>query len=198
MNNKYPLYLSASIRVLKERKQEQECNNERKDTLLRVVFYGIKSSIYTPESINYEQALTEFQFISAMKDIIAKVTPNEFMSVFPVEKYFKGYKHDMKDYYSTMEYLSTLNLDEPLGEGALMFLAEYMNNDVHRFFVRSVVSLSSLRQYEGHIDMYEEFMAAQGANTPNTFKNNKGEPMYLRNGKPEAIGFKTNKLELVK
>jgi|SRR5699024_4368608 len=97
-----------------------------------------------------------------------------------------------------MEYLSTLNLDEPLGEDALMFLAEYMNDDVHRFFVKSVISLSNLRQYDGHIDMFEEYMTAQGANTPNTFKNNKGEPMYLRNGKPEAIGFKTNKLELVK
>jgi len=86
MNNKYPLYLSASIRVLKERQQEQESNNERKDTLLRVVFYGIKSSIYMPESINYEQALTEFQSISAIKDIIAMVTPNEFMRVFPIKK----------------------------------------------------------------------------------------------------------------
>lgn len=198
MNNKYPLYLSANLRVLRERLQEQENNNERKDTLLKVVFYGIKSSIYAPKSNNYEQALTEFKSISAMKDVIAMVTPNEFMRAFPIEKDFKGYKYGSKDYYSTMEYLSTLNLDEPLDEDALMFLAEYMNADVHRFFVKSVLSLSNLRQYEGHINMYEEFMAAQGANTPNTFKNKKGEPMYLRNGKPEAIGFKTNKLELVK
>lgn len=73
-----------------------------------------------------------------------------------------------------------------------------MNRDIHDFFVKSVINLSDLRQYEGHLNMFEEFMASQGMDTPNTFKDNKGKVMYVKDGKPQAIGFKTNKLELVK
>ena len=198
-NQKYPLYLRAYIRVLKQHMQELEEEREEKETLLKVVFYGIKTALLEPKPTSYKESIVEFQTISALKQIIAKLTPNEFMNMFPVEKDFKGYKYEMKDYYSSMEYVNTLDLNKPIGDNVLMLLGEYMNKDIHRFFVKSVINLSHLRQYDGHIDMFEEFMASQGMETPNTFKNAKGEPMYIKNGKPTLVEkIKTNKLELVK
>lgn len=193
-NNKYLLYLNAFNRKIINDFQE----DVKDDHFKQVIFYGVKLINEMPKAKTYDDELAIFQTISALKDLIKQLTPNEFMNMFPVEKDFKGYKYEMKDYYSSMEYVNTLDLNKPLGDNVLMLLGEYMNRDIHSFFVKSVINLSHLRQYDGHLDMFEEFMAAQGMETPNTFKNNKGEAMYIRNGKPEAIGFKTNKLELVK
>lgn len=193
-NNKYLLYLNAFNRKIINDFQE----DVKDDHFKQVIFYGVKLINEMPKAKTYDDELAIFQIISVLKDLIKQLTPNEFMNMFPVEKDFKGYKYEMKDYYSSMEYVNTLDLNKPLGDNVLMLLGEYMNRDTHRFFVKSVINLSHLRQYDGHLDMFEEFMAAQGMETPNTFKNNKGEAMYIRNGKPQAIGFKTNKLELVK
>lgn len=193
-NNKYLLYLNAFNRKIINDFQE----DVKDDHFKQVIFYGVKLINEMPKAKTYDDELAIFQTISALKDLIKQLTPIEFMNMFPVEKDFKGYKYGMKDYYSSMEYVNTLDLNKPLGDNVLMLLGEYMNRDTHRFFVKSVINLSHLRQYDGHLDMFEEFMAAQGMETPNTFKNNKGEAMYIRNGKPQAIGFKTNKLELVK
>lgn len=43
-HEKYPLYLSAYIRTLKKRMREMEEGKEEKATLLKVVFYGIKTA----------------------------------------------------------------------------------------------------------------------------------------------------------
>ncbi len=192
---KYLLYLRAFAKVLKESIASEAGERTLK---LKVVFYGVKTIIHQPKSKSYKESVGEFQTISALKQVISELTLNEFMNLFPIKKDFKGYKYGIKDYFSTMEYVTTLDPNEPIRENALMLLAEYMNDDIHRFFVKSVTSLSDLRQHEGHIDMFEEYMASQGMETPNTFKNTKGEAMYVRNGKPQAVGFKTNKLELVK
>ncbi len=59
--------------------------------------------------------------------------------------------------------------------------------------------MSALRRAEGHLDMMEEFMASQGMETPNTFKNSKGEAMYIRHGKPEKIHVtESNHLKVMK
>ncbi|GAA0455447.1 hypothetical protein [Alkalibacillus silvisoli] len=191
---RYPLYLKAFNKKVTHYFQE----NVIDDNFKQVIFYGVKVVNGSPETKTHDDDLAIFNTISALKELIKQLTPNEFMNMFPVDKDFKGYKYEIKDYYSSMEYVNTLDLNKPIGDNVLMLLGEYMNKDIHRFFVKSVISLSHLRQHEGHIDMFEEFMAAQGMETPNTFKNTKGEAMYVRNGKPQAIGFKTNKLELVK
>lgn len=192
---KYPLYLKALNKKVSHHFQEDVKDNHFK----QVIFYGVKLVNEIPKAKTYDDELAIFQTISALKDLIKQLTPNEFMNMFPVDKDFKGYKYEMKDYYSSMEYVNTLNLNKPIGENILMLLAEYMNRDIHRFFVNSALCLSNLRQHEGHISMFEEFMASQGMETPNTFKNSKGEAMYVRNGKPEAIEKTTSKhLELVK
>lgn len=123
-NKKYPLYLRAYIRTLQKHIQELEEEREEKETLLKVVFYGIKTALLEPKSTSYKESTGEFQTISALKQIIAKLTPNEFMNMFPVEKDFKGYKYGIKDYYSSMEYVNTLDLNKPIGDNALMFLGE--------------------------------------------------------------------------
>ena len=66
-----------------------------------------------------------------------------------------------------------------------------MNRDIMDFAVQGMVAMSAIRRFDGHLDLMEEFMAQQGMDTENTFKNGKGEVMYVRHGKP--IKLKLNK-----
>lgn len=192
---RHTLYLKAFVKKMKHSFNE----NVIDDNFKQVIFYGVKVVNGLPKARTHDDNLAIFQTISELKDLIKQLTPNEFMNMFPVEKDFKGYKYEMKDYYSSMEYVNTLDLNKPIGDNVLMLLGEYMNRDIHRFFVKSVIALSDLRQYEGHINMFEEFMAAQGMETPNTFKNTKGEAMYVKDGKPTLIErIEPNKLKLIK
>lgn len=59
--------------------------------------------------------------------------------------------------------------------------------------------MDDLRQHNGYLSTIEEFMASQGVKTANTFKNSKGEVLYVRHGKPEVIKkAKSKHLMLVK
>lgn len=199
-NQRYPLHLRAYIKSLKKRMQEMEEGKEEKETLLKVVFHGVKTAVLQPKSTNYDESVAEFQTISALKQIIGQLTPNEFMNLFPISKVYDGDRYEIKDYFYTMDYINSMDKDEPIGkENTLKFLIEYINDDIDVFNVKWVMCVSDIRQYEGHLSVMEEFIAADGHDTPNTFKNAKGKAMYVRNGKPTLVEqIKTNKLELVK
>lgn len=95
----------------------------------------------------------------------------------------------MKDYYSTLEAIEELGLqqNELIGDKLEDLLLDYMNDDIREFEVKSLTTISKIRRFEGHLHLFEEFMAANGHDTQNTFKNSKGQAFYVRNGIPEKI-----------
>lgn len=195
MHNNRKLFMKAYIRTTKA-----QTDFKNVTVLKRVVLYGVKMINRMPESVNMNDCKICFDISSYIKDCVGFLTPNEFMTVFPVAKDFDGHKYEIKDYFYTMDYINKLDRNKPINEQVdpLEFLWEYQNWEVHHFNIEVMRYLSNLRQADGHLGLFEEFMAAQGMETNNTFKNTKGEAMYVRNGKPQAVGFKTNKLELVK
>jgi hypothetical protein len=38
-------------------------------------------------------------------------TPRELLRVFPIQKYYEGYKWEVKDYFSSIEYVNEFGLD---------------------------------------------------------------------------------------
>lgn len=152
-----------------------------------------------PEKREYDEISSAFQIANAIQDTTGKLTPKEFMNIFPIDKEFDGDKYEMKDYFYTKEYIETVDQDKPIGEKVHEFLWEYMNREIMNFSVKILCLMSALRRAEGHLDMMEEFMASQGMETPNTFKNSKGEAMYIRHGKPEKIHVtESNHLKVMK
>lgn len=176
------------------KKALEECmkDEENKELIKKVVFYGIKVMAHAERPENRREAQRDFMTHSAIKQTVAMLTPNEFMQLFPITKFYKGEKFGLKDYYYTMEYVEEFGAGEPLGENALMFMMEYNNRDVDALMVNQMLCLNDLREYDGHLYLLEEFMAADGKETPNTFKNSKGEAMYVRNGKLEKIEMNKN------
>ncbi|WP_077705514.1 hypothetical protein [Virgibacillus dokdonensis] len=179
---KYYLYLKAFINSVKAYQVSLD-----KDDIKKTVLYGVKMVNSAPEQKGFNEILDAFQLASAIKSTMGLLTPREFTNIFPIDKDFKGYKIEAKDYFYTKEYIEMLDKDVPIGENISEFLWEYMNGEVMNFEVELLCYMSSLRRAEGHLSLMEEFMASQGMETPNTFKNSKGEAMYIRDGKPEKI-----------
>lgn len=68
---------------------------------------------------------------------MAQLTPREFTILFPPEKSYDGEKWQEKDYFSTMELLARMDMDQPIGwdEKLFDFLWDYQNWDVSLFLV---------------------------------------------------------------
>ncbi|TYR78438.1 phage infection protein [Priestia megaterium] len=179
--DKYSLYLQAFINAVNEYK------NSADQDATKVILYGVKLINSEPKAEGYDEALSGFQLASTIKELMGQLTPAQFMNIFPIEKDFKGHKWETKDYFYTIDYIKTLDANKPIGEGILEFLWEYTNWEITIFNVEIMGYLNTLRQHEGHLNMMEEFMALQGMNTVNTFKNRKGEVLYVRHGKTETV-----------
>lgn len=191
--NKYHLYLNALINAVNEYKDNTD------QDVTKVIFYGVKIINSGRGAKGYNEALSCFQLASVIKELMGKLTPAQFMNIFPIEKDFKGHKWEMKDYFYTMDYINTLDTNKPIGEEILNFLMEYTNREITFFNVEVTGCLSTLRQHDGHLDIFEEFIASQGKETENTFKNSKGEVLYIRHGKPEKLQkIKSKHLTIIK
>src|SRR5699024_10027662 len=121
--DKYPLYVKAFSRVIKARVNDEY----NKQLIIRNIFYGVKLINSLPEAIIHDEAVSNFNFASAIKQIMGLVTPKEFMNIFPIDKDFKDYKYEMKDYFYTRDYINQLDQDKPIGDKVPEFTWEYQN-----------------------------------------------------------------------
>jgi len=192
----HKIYLKAYIRSLKACPLEDGADQSKH--IPKIVYYGVKAVGTYPKLITADEAKTCFEFISGIQGIMSLLTLHEFMNLFPIEKVFDGAKYEMKDYYSTLEAINELGLEphEKIGERILELIMEYMNDDISDFAVQGVVAMSAIRRFDGHLDLMEEFMATHGMETENTFRNGKGEVMYVRHGK--LIKLKLNRKQHLK
>jgi len=190
-SKKYSLYLKAFKKILNaaEIEREKDSENSAKMYGLKLAWHGVKTVISHPDTESKKEAENLFDFISHVKYFISILTLKEFMQLFPIEKKYDGEKWEVKDYYSTVAYIqeSGLEADYVLGDKALELIAEYQNEDIFGLFVKSMEVMSAIRRYEGDLDLFEEFQAACGEETTNTFKNSKGQAYYVKNGRPQKI-----------
>ncbi|MBU5312311.1 hypothetical protein KQI38_09745 [Tissierella carlieri] len=174
------LYLKTWDRILKEYTENPDIVN-RILYIQKLIFYGVKFVITNPnrEHTTREQAERDFQFISIIKSLVGLLTPGQFMNVFPIGKDFKGHKHEMKDYFYTRDYINTLDPNKPIGDEALMFLWEYTNIDIEIFNIKSVRTLSKLRQLDGYPSLGQEFADMTGIKTQTLHTGAKGKEFFI-------------------
>lgn len=177
--NKYGLYLNAFKKTIQAftDKPKQEAN----PIIRKLVFYGVKTVITEPklELIDREKAESDFQFAGVVKDLVAVLTPLEFMAIFPIDKEFEGHRWNMKDYFYTRDYIKTLEPNKPIGETALEFLWEYHNKDVTEFNIAVMMYMSRLRQLEGQPSLAVEWAEMNELKTYSMHTDNKGKEFLL-------------------
>ena len=105
----------------------------------------------------YYKTEERFAYISCLKNCLKKLTYGEFINLFPITKEYDGAKWEMKDYYSTMEYLNDKSLDDYI-EDPLELIFEYYNWDIIIFGVEVMSTTSEMNKIQTGIGITEAFM----------------------------------------
>lgn len=126
----------------------------------KFIFYGIKNYGTWAERVkNRPIELLENQYLLDQTILTGMkyITPRQFMGWFPITKHYDGERFEMKDYYTTMEYINENGIDNPIRE-PLEFLWEYMNRDTRTFLVNHTGTMSDIRKYKTGMGIMEEFL----------------------------------------
>lgn len=159
--NKYKLYLRALSKVINSR-LEDEYNEQ---LIRKTIFYSVRIINMLPESKSYDEAISNYNIVTAVKQDMSGLTPKEFMNIFPIQKDFKGHKFEMKDYFYTIDYINSLDENEPIGDEITMFLMEYTNEDIFAFSIKMMTLMSDIRRFEGKPSLAEEWANENGLET---------------------------------
>lgn len=149
------------------------------DDLMKIALCGIKyiCSAHKVKRENdklgtgYEPSLEEqkikFQLIDAIFTVCGHLTLRNFVNTFPIDKDYDGAKWECKDYFYTMNVLSKMDWDKPIGRDELSeLLWDYMNKDLSYAYVEFTTAMSAI------------YRSQTGKGLAETWCDNMGIPTY--------------------
>jgi len=173
------MYLKAFQSAARMYSEDQDI----KPFIKKLIIYGVKVVNAKPETetITREESVNDFQYASAIKDLIGTITPGEFVNIFPITKDFDGHKYQSKDYFYTRDYIRSLPVDKTIGESTdvMEFLWEYWNWEITHFIVNAFSYMNNLRRLEGQPSMMEEFCEERGIQTYTIHTDQKGQQFMV-------------------
>lgn len=98
-------------------------------------------------------------------EAIKELTFRDIMEIFPILKDYDGEKYDFKDYFSTIEYLKAVNIDEKIGDDLYDFFWEYASNPIMGYGAKSFILFGKLDEIEGREHMVKKFLRESGVTT---------------------------------
>lgn len=149
------------------------------DDLMKISLSGIKyiNSICEIRrenarmDIGYVQTLKKaqvaFQLIDAIFTVCSYLTLKNFVTTFPIDKTYDGAKWECKDYFYTMDVLSKMDWDKPIGRDELSdLLWDYDNADLRHAYVEFTTAMSAI------------YRAQTGKGIAETWLDDLGIPTY--------------------
>ncbi|MVB11343.1 hypothetical protein CAFE_20560 [Caprobacter fermentans] len=132
----------------------------------KIIVAGVKyinASRPTKDKADAEQAQGRMDLINCIQMFMARLTPKEFMQLFPIKKDYDGDRWGCKDYFYTMERIREMDQDKPIGGELELFnfLWDYWNWEIDEFLVESFSSMDALmhsKGKEGPMDMLMDGM----------------------------------------
>lgn len=107
-----------------------------------------------------------FTVIDDIFTILGCLTLRNFVVTFPIEKYYKGEKWEEKDYFSTIEVLSKMNWDKPIGRDELSeLLWDYYNADLRHAYMEYTSAMSAMYKAQTGRGIMEKFFEDRGVPT---------------------------------
>lgn len=187
--NKKMNYMDIYIRTFENNLMKYEIGKENKEILKKLSFYGIKivnQYIKENKTIEYEDLLKILEFIELVKIIVSLLTPNELITVFPIEKRYDGEKYQIKDYYFTLEELQKIGMNNIIRERVDELLWDYQNKDIREFQINSINILSHLYKYETGESLTEKWAKESNIQTYQSYDSDLVNKKYIydtRSGK---------------
>ncbi|MED3358632.1 hypothetical protein P4414_26300 [Bacillus thuringiensis] len=152
------------------------------DSCKKTIFTGVRFIRYTKSDVSsYEYLKDKLQLIGYLQELMKKVTPREFINMFPIIKSYDGDKWEEKDYFFTMNRAKEIGMDTLIGENILEFLYDYDNWDITCFAVSSMTVMSRIRRVEGEKSLSEEFFEGIGLDTYTLHSGQKGKQKLINN-----------------
>lgn len=113
-----------------------------------------------------EEAQIAFQLIDAIFAVCGYLTLKNFVTTFPIEKYYKGAKWEEKDYFYTMDVLKDMDWDKPIGRDELSeLLWDYDNEELRHAYVEFTTAMSAIYRAQTGKGIAEQFFEERGVPT---------------------------------
>jgi len=183
------VYRTARISELWERQYisalEKSCTGRKcrlcdlpQDELAKIGLAGIKyicsmrdverenMKLGIDEGKTLEEEQVRFTLIDSVFTILGCLTLRNFVNTFPIDKTYDGEKWQCKDYFSTMEVLSTMGWDMPIGRDELSeLLWDYDNEDLRHAYIEFTTAMSAIYRAQTGKGVAEKFLEDRGVPT---------------------------------
>ena len=107
-----------------------------------------------------------FIVIDSIFTVLSCLTLRNFVTTFPIEKYYKGAKWEEKDYFYTMDVLSKMDWDKPIGRDELSeLLWDYDNKDLRHAYMEYTSAMSAMYKAQTGKGIMEKFFEDRGVPT---------------------------------
>ena len=170
-------YHNSIYKAFEENKGQNFADYSQED-LMKIAFSGIKyvNSVREIRRENerngtgYHQTLEEsqavFQLIDAIFTIMGYIKLKNLITTFPVKKEFDGEKWGCKDYLYTMDVLSKMDMDKPIGRDNISeLLWDYQNDDLREAYVEFTCAMSAIYRSQTGKGIAEKFCDDNGIGT---------------------------------
>ena len=148
------------------------------DELAKIGFAGIKYICSMRDvarenkrlGIDQGRTLTEeqvrFTVIDGIFTILGCLTLRNFVNTFPIEKDYSGAKWECKDYFYTMDVLSKMDWDKPIGRDELSeLLWDYDNEELRHAYIEFTTAMSAIYRAQTGKGIMERFCEDHGIPT---------------------------------
>lgn len=154
-------YYKAFVRFEAKHKRRGKLSH---DDLKRYVFLGVRAfgseflkNDSRKKSKSFHEIKWKYLHCKNIMEAIGKITPKDFMQMFPVDKNYERHKWGEKDYFFTMKRLG--NIVQPIGteQEAADFLWDYVNSDADFFFMNWLDVVDDLKIYCAEEEPYNKW-----------------------------------------
>ncbi|MCM1278485.1 MAG: hypothetical protein NC304_05880 [Robinsoniella sp.] len=150
-------YRNSLLQAAQKNKDIKSIADYPQADIMKIALSGIKyicswrdvkrenSKLGIEEQHILEESQATFQLIDAIFTVCGCLTLRNFVTTFPIDKTYDGAKWECKDYFSTMEVLSKMDWDKPIGKDELLeLLWDYDNSDLRHAYVEFTTAMSAI------------------------------------------------------
>lgn len=141
------------------KKEQLEWMYRRAHTVPQMIYASVR---WFPHQKNPSFSADDYAVVLRF---IERMTPRQFMQMFPIDKTYDGERWESKDYFTTKEMCFRRGLDSPIGD-ALTFLWDYCNPYTRCFLAGFLKAVERERRLDGKPSMLETFFEEHGINVP--------------------------------
>ena len=116
---------------------------------------------YVSPTIDKQSWEWQKEWLFTLVDLIEELTPRQFEQIFPIKKYFKGYKYGERDYFNVVNWIDEyIGQDNKIPNG-IEFLFEYRNDVADEAAINAMMIINKFHRRQNRKGLIEAFWEAQ-------------------------------------